>query len=153
MAAAEVCPVVGTTNHTLPPHHPDIDKVDESQTCPIVGASKKHHLNVLHQHIPIPRDEESKGVGACPGLSQKLKEPKSKEMDDDVCPVVGTATTVLSVGHPSLDGIDSEDECPVTKAKVKHHKERVVAHPDVKSAAPGAVCPVVGKEGMGKYAH
>jgi len=143
--ATAVCPVVGTTNHTLPPHHPDIDWTKENQQCPKVGAVTGHHKDVLHQHVPIPTDVESKGVGACPGLSQKVQEPKSQEMDDAVCPVVGTATTVLPPGHPTTKDKDNEAVCPKTLAKVGHHKDIVVVHPDVKGAPHDAKCPVTGK--------
>ena len=35
-----------------------------------------------------------------------------------VCPVVGTTTTVLPPDHPSYDPNDTEARCPVTNAKV-----------------------------------
>lgn len=35
-----------------------------------------------------------------------------------VCPVVGTTTTVLPPDHPSYDVNDPEARCPVTNAKV-----------------------------------
>ncbi|KAK5118593.1 hypothetical protein LTR85_008058 [Meristemomyces frigidus] len=38
-----------------------------------------------------------------------------------VCPVVGTTTTVLPPHHPSYDTTDAEARCPVTNAKVSHH--------------------------------
>jgi hypothetical protein len=64
-------------------------------------------------------------------------------MDDRVCPVVGTATTVLPPDHPSTAGKGDEAECPVTKAKVGHHKDKVVGHPNI-GEHKGEVCPVVG---------
>ncbi|KAK3314070.1 hypothetical protein B0H66DRAFT_370797 [Apodospora peruviana] len=147
MASPQVCPVVGTTNSTLPPDHPDIDLSKPGQTCPIVGASTDHHHN-LHQHpsVPIPEGKSAHDASACPVLTSKvINEPKSKEMDDDVCPVVGTATTVLPPDHPAIAGDKSDDvECPVTKARVGHHKGKLVGHPDVSHAAVGAVCPVAG---------
>jgi hypothetical protein len=36
----------------------------------------------------------------CPALSKVVSQPKSQEMDDSICPVVGTATTVLPPDHP-----------------------------------------------------
>jgi hypothetical protein len=73
-----------------------------------------------------------------------VNEDKSKAMDDDVCPVVGTATTVLPPDHPATEGQDDEAVCPVTKAKVGHHKGKLHGHPDVSHAGEGAVCPVAG---------
>ena len=147
MATAEpqVCPVVGTTNTTLPPSHPEIDLSKPGQTCPVVGAKTDHHHN-LHKHpsVPIPEDKAPTDAAACPALKNLVDEPKSKEMDDKVCPVVGTVTTVLPPDHPSTLGKADDAECPVTKAKVGHHKDKVVGHPDVSGAQDGAVCPVVG---------
>ncbi|KAK0729638.1 hypothetical protein B0H67DRAFT_638233 [Lasiosphaeris hirsuta] len=140
------CPVVGTTNSTLPPSHPDVDLSRPGQKCPVVGASTDHHHN-LHQHprVPIPEGHSAGDASACPVLTGKVvNEPKSKEMDDDVCPVVGTATTVLPPDHPSTEGQGDDAVCPITKAKVGHHKGRLVGHPDVSHAAAGAVCPVAG---------
>ncbi|KAK1757008.1 hypothetical protein QBC47DRAFT_378243 [Echria macrotheca] len=140
----ENCPVVGTTNTTLPPSHPDIDLSVPGQTCPVVGAKTDHHHN-LHQHprVPIPEGRSPIDASACPFVTSKLvNEPKSKEMDDDVCPVVGTATTVLPPDHPATEGKADEAECPITKAKVGHHKGKLVSHPDVSHASPQAVCPV-----------
>lgn len=141
------CPVVGTTNTTLPPSHPDVDLSKPGQTCPIVGATTDHHHDVLHKHpeVPIPADRSAADASACPVLTGKLvNEQKSKAMDDGVCPVVGTATTVLPPDHPSTEGKEDEAECPVTKAKVGHHKGKLVGHPDVSGAGEGAVCPVAG---------
>lgn len=88
MATAEVCPVVGTTNHTLPPSHPDIDLSKPGQTCPVVGAKTEHHTK-LHQHPSVSSDDVSsattKSIGsadaqACPALRGVVNEAKSKEM-------------------------------------------------------------------------
>ncbi|KAI0135246.1 hypothetical protein F4814DRAFT_400329 [Daldinia grandis] len=149
MAAAEVCPVVGTTNHTLPPSHPDIDLSKPGQTCPVVGAKTEHHTK-LHQHPSVPGNEISattQSVGsadaqACPALRGVVNETKSKEMDDRVCPVVGPVTTVLPPDHPSTANKADGDVCPVTKAKVGHHKDKVVVHPQVEGSS--GVCPVTG---------
>lgn len=140
------CPVVGTTNSTLPPSHPDIDLSKPGQTCPVVGATTDHHHN-LHKHpnVPILPDHPAGDASACPVLTgQVVNEPKSKEMDDQVCPVVGTATTVLPPDHPSTEGQGDEAICPVTKAQVGHHKGKLMGHPDVSAAREGAVCPVAG---------
>lgn len=144
--AQENCPVVGTTNTTLPPSHPDIDLSQPGQTCPVVGATTDHHAN-LHKHpdVPIPDDRSPADASACPALNNKLvNERKSKAMDDNVCPVVGTATTVLPPDHPATESRDDEAVCPVTKAKVGHHKGKLQGHPDVGDAGEGAVCPVTG---------
>ncbi|KAI1470108.1 uncharacterized protein F4812DRAFT_421547 [Daldinia caldariorum] len=147
---AEVCPVVGTTNHTLPPSHPEIDLSKPGQTCPVVGAKTEHHAK-LHQHPSVPKEEVSsattKSVGsadaqACPALKSVVNDPKSQEMDDRVCPVVGPVTTVLPPDHPSTADKADGDVCPVTKAKVGHHKDKVVGHPPVEGSS--GVCPVTG---------
>jgi hypothetical protein len=140
------CPVVGTTNTTLPPSHPDIDLSKPGQVCPKVGAKTEHHHN-LHQHpnVIIPEGREPTDACACPFVTNKLvNEPKSKAMDDEVCPVVGTATTILPPDHPATDGKGDDAECPVTKAKVGHHKGKLHGHPDVSHASKDAVCPVAG---------
>lgn len=33
MAAATACPVIGSTNTTLPPNHPEIDLSKDGQVC------------------------------------------------------------------------------------------------------------------------
>ncbi|KAH6615981.1 hypothetical protein B0J18DRAFT_469233 [Chaetomium sp. MPI-SDFR-AT-0129] len=145
MASAQAnCPVVGTTNTTLPPSHPDIDLSQPGQTCPVVGATTDHHgSNLLHKHPAVPNAAD--GAAACPALSQRLAtDDKSRAMDDSLCPVVGTATTVLPPDHPSTEGKGDEAVCPVTKASVGHHKKSMHAHPDVSGVAEGAVCPVAG---------
>lgn len=145
-SSTQNCPVVGTTNHTLPPSHPSIDLSKPGQTCPVVGAKTDHHHN-LHQHPPveIPAGHTPNDAAACPFVTQKLvNEPKSQAMDDEVCPIVGTATTVLPPDHPKTEGKEDEAMCPVTKAKVGHHKGKLHGHPDVSHAGEGAVCPVAG---------
>ncbi|KAK4096302.1 hypothetical protein N658DRAFT_501736 [Parathielavia hyrcaniae] len=147
VSAQTNCPVVGTTNTTLPPSHPDIDLSQPGRTCPVVGATTDHHANLLHKHpdVPIPGDRAAGDASACPVLKNKVvTEDKSREMDDDVCPVVGTATTVLPPDHPATEGKEDEAVCPVTKAKVGHHKGRLHGHPDVSGRTDDAVCPVAG---------
>ncbi|RYP50926.1 hypothetical protein DL768_003651 [Monosporascus sp. mg162] len=151
MASAQVCPVVGTTNNTLPPSHPDVD-LTKPGTCPVVGAKTEHHHN-LSKHPSVasaaaPSAPTTGSVGspdaqACPALKTLVEsDPKAREMDDRVCPVVGPVTTVLPPDHPSTDGRADADACPVTKARVGHHKDKVVLHPKVEGAA--GVCPVTG---------
>ncbi|KAI1169725.1 hypothetical protein F4777DRAFT_572101 [Nemania sp. FL0916] len=144
--ATVACPVVGTTNSTLPPSHPDVDLSKPGQTCPVVGAKTEHHGN-LHKHPAVSDNPTTHATGssdaqACPVLKNVVDEEKSKEMDDKVCPVVGPVTTVLPPDHPSTLGKSDDAECPVTKAKIGHHKDKVVTHPAVSNAS--GVCPVTG---------
>lgn len=147
MASAPThCPVVGTTNSTLPPSHPDVDLSKPGQTCPVVGATTDHHGN-LHKHprVPLPADRSPSDASACPVLTGRVvNEQKSRDMDDGICPVVGTATTVLPPDHPDTRDKDDGAVCPVTKATVGHHRDRLAGHPDVSHAKEGAVCPVTG---------
>ncbi|KAI7248987.1 hypothetical protein KC335_g18046, partial [Hortaea werneckii] len=43
-----------------------------------------------------------------------------------VCPVVGTTTTVLPPHHPAYNTSDPEARCPVTNAKVAHHDKDII---------------------------
>ncbi|PVI05451.1 hypothetical protein DM02DRAFT_610738 [Periconia macrospinosa] len=148
MAAATACPVIGSTNSTLPPNHPDIDLDKEGQTCPVVGATTDHHHNLLkHPSVPLP-DPTSPVATSCPVLKDVVQQPKSQAMDDEICPVVGTATTVLPPDHPSTVNAQEGDVCPVTKATVGHHKQKVHEHPSVKAASEDKVCPVTGQHGV-----
>jgi hypothetical protein len=145
--AAATCPIVGTNNDVLPPNHPDVDLSLDGQTCPVVGAKTDHHHN-LHKHPAVPASDASAGkvksATECPVLEQKVNEPNSKAMDDEVCPVIGPATTVLPPDHPDTSEAKEGDVCPVTKATVAHHKDKVHEHPNVQAAEKGAVCPVAG---------
>ncbi|KAI0133754.1 hypothetical protein BJ170DRAFT_678685 [Xylariales sp. AK1849] len=150
-AVATACPVVGTTNSTLPPSHPEIDLSKPGQTCPVVGAKTEHHTN-LHKHPSVPLPEghpEASQADAqqCPVLKNVANQPKSQAMDDSICPVVGTATTVLPPDHPSTANASEKDVCPVTKATVGHHKGKLAQHPSVEGAESGSVCPVTGAKG------
>jgi hypothetical protein len=142
MAAAAVCPVVGTTNDVLPPSHPDVDLAKPGQTCPVVGAKTEHHAN-LHKHPKVP-GADSNNAEQCPALQKIVSNDKEKAMDEGICPVVGTATSVLPPDHPSLSGKADDAECPVVKAKVGDHKNQIHSHPSVANAAADAVCPVAG---------
>lgn len=150
---SQVCPVVGTTNSVLPPSHPDVDLNVPGQTCPVVGAKTDHHSNLSkHPSVPLPADAQNDATSSadaqrCPALKTAIEQPQAKELDDQVCPVIGPATTILPPDHPSTEGKGDDAECPVTKAKIGHHKGKVMQHPDVKGAAEGAVCPVVGARG------
>ena len=142
MAAAAVCPVVGTTNDVLPPSHPNVDLSKPGQTCPVVGAKTEHHANLL-KHPKIPGFDSS-NAEECPALQKIVSNPREQSMDDGICPVVGTATSVLPPDHPSLSGLSDDKECPVVKAKVGDHKTTIHTHPSVANASAGAVCPVAG---------
>ncbi|KAI1355508.1 hypothetical protein F5Y01DRAFT_270623 [Xylaria sp. FL0043] len=146
MSSVQACPVVGTTNNTLPPSHPDVDLSKAGQTCPVVGAKTEHHGN-LHKHPSVLDNPKTQWTGspdaqACPVLKSVVNEEKSKEMDDVVCPVAGPVTAVLPPDHPSTQGKADDAECPVTKAKIGHHKDKVVVHPKVSDIS--GVCPVTG---------
>lgn len=155
--AQQVCPVVGTTNSTLPPSHPDVDLSQPGATCPVVGAKSEHHGH-LAKHPPTASaaapSAPTTRVGAagssdaqvCPALKTLVEgDAQARAMDDQVCPVVGPVTTVLPPGHPSPAEGGEDAQCPVTKARVGHHKDKVTVHPQVEAAAAGGVCPVTGK--------
>jgi hypothetical protein len=110
--------------------------------CPVVGATTDHHHN-LTSHPPVPG--ASTTATQCPVLKNTVQDPEAQKMDDALCPVVGTATTVLPPDHPDMLKANSGDVCPVTKATVGHHLNKVVTHPSVEGAKDGAVCPVTGK--------
>lgn len=141
-AAVQVCPVVGTTNDVLPPTHPDVDLSKPGQTCPVVGAKTEHHSNLL-KHPSVP-GASSNNAEECPALQKIVSNPAEKAMDDGICPVVGTATSVLPPDHPSLNGKSDDATCPVVKAKVGDHKNTIHKHPSVENASKDAVCPVAG---------
>ena len=111
--------------------------------CPVVGATSDHHHN-LDKHPNIPGLSSTEAT-ACPALKTAVQEPKAQELDDALCPVVGTATTVLPPDHPDMLKAGPEDVFPVTKATVGHHKNKVVTHPSVEGAEKRAVCPVTGQ--------
>ena len=155
------CPVIGTTNSVLPPNHPEVDLNVDGQTvllppcqtklhtndsqCPVVGATTDHHHN-LDKHPNIPGLNSTEAT-SCPALKSAVNEPKAQELDDALCPVVGTATTILPPDHPDMLKAGPDDICPVTKATVGHHKSKVQTHPSVQAAEKGAVCPVTGQAG------
>ncbi|ORY17293.1 hypothetical protein BCR34DRAFT_597084 [Clohesyomyces aquaticus] len=141
---ASACPVVGTTNDVLPPNHPEVDLAKDGQTCPVVGATTDHHHN-LHKHPSVSIENASSPTATeCPVLKKVVTQPKSQAMDDEVCPVIGPATTVLPPDHPDTSAAKEGEVCPVTKATVAHHKNKVHSHPSVQSTEKGAVCPVAG---------
>jgi len=138
--SAQVCPVVGTKNTILPPSHPDIDTSKAGQVCPVTNATTDHH-QILHKHPGLPADTEM-NAQSCPVLKEEIKSPEAKKLDEGICPVVGPVSTVLPPDHPPTDG--KADVCPVTKATLKHHTDKVHQHPKLEDVEKGAVCPVVG---------
>lgn len=115
----------------------------------ILPETDHHHNLSKHPSVPVPNDAKNDSTSSadaqkCPALKSIVDEPKAKEMDDKVCPVVGPVTTILPPDHPATDGKPDDAVCPVTKAQIGHHKGKLAQHPDVAGAGPGAVCPVVG---------
>ena len=115
MASSAVCPVVGTTNTVLPPSHPEFNMDEPGLVCPVVGASTDHHKN-LSRHPGLPSGQGSSDASACPALKQAVKQPDAQAMDEALCPIVGTVSSVLPPDHPSMKGNKEGDVCPVTKA-------------------------------------
>jgi len=142
----QVCPVVGTLASSLPLNHPPVDLSEPGQICPVVGAKTEHHAGLLHAHPPVdvPPGTDPNDATLCPALSKMVRETEAQKLDEAICPVAGTATTILPPGHPVPDDKNPDAMCPVTKATTKHHLGKVNVHPDVDSAPGGAVCPVVG---------
>lgn len=67
----------------------------------------------LHKHpsVPLPAehpDASQADAQQCPVLTKVVSNPQSQAMDDGLCPVVGTATTVLPPDHPRYDDIYRE---------------------------------------------
>jgi len=142
MATAQVCPVVGTKNTILPPSHPDFDSSTPGLVCPITNATTDHH-HILHKHPGLGKDVDL-NAQQCPVLKTEVESAEAKKMDEGICPVVGIVSTVLPPDHPPTDG--KSEVCPVTKATLKHHEDKVQAHPKLEEVAKGAVCPVVGAQ-------
>lgn len=151
MAAAQVCPVVGTTNTVLPPTHPKFDLDKPGQVCPVTNASTDHHRNLhLEKHPGIPSSESGdlNNAESCPALAKIVSRPEQQALDEAVCPVIGPVSSVLPPDHPSMSGKSDDEVCPVTKATLGHHKNKVIKHPNVEGAeTEGKVCPVTGKVG------
>ncbi|CAK3802715.1 Hypothetical predicted protein [Lecanosticta acicola] len=141
---AAVCPVVGTTNNVLPPHHPSISSDPEAR-CPITNAKVSHHDNVIHNHPSDPTvpadDKQAMDASACPALKNSMTK---ETLTDATCPVVGPVNAHLPPTHPALNEKEAGAVCPVTNAKLEHHKGKVQTHPAVPSDAPVQKCPVAG---------
>lgn len=96
-------------------------------------------------HPSITSAANPNDAAACPALKGEIEKPQNQALDEAVCPVVGPVSTVLPPDHPDMSQNKEGDECPITKAKLGHHKGKVVGHPSVEGAEKGAVCPVVGR--------
>jgi len=143
MASAAVCPVVGTTTNVLPPHHPAVS-ADPEARCPITNAKVEHHDTIVNHpsdgEIPSG-DKQAMDASSCPAL----KNANTKEsITDATCPVVGPVNAHLPPTHPELNEKDAGAICPVTNAKLEHHKGKVATHPKVANDAAAGKCPVVG---------
>lgn len=144
---AEVCPVVGTTNTILPPRHPEFDMNKPGLVCPVTNATTDHHHN-LHRHPGVfNSSEDLSNAESCPALSKIVSRPEQQALDEAICPVVGTVSSVLPPHHPSTADAKEGDVCPKTNATLSHHKGKVHQHPNVDHLSKGAVCPVVGAVG------
>ena len=146
MAAAQVCPVVGTTNTILPPKHPDFNMDKAGQVCPVTKATTDHHSNLSKHPGIFDSSADLSNADNCPALSKIVSRPEQQAMDEAICPVVGTVSSVLPPSHPTMKDAKDGDVCPVTNAKFAHHKEKVHVHPSIEAASKGAVCPVVGQQ-------
>lgn len=72
--AAQLCPVVGTTNTVLPPSHPEVDLDKRGQTCPVVGATTDHHHTLsTHPRVPIPKDADAEDYPALKGVADSAE--------------------------------------------------------------------------------
>lgn len=140
----QICPVVGTTNTILPPSHPPVDLERPGQVCPVTKATTDHHHN-LSKHPSIATADDDHNAESCPALAKIVSRPEQQALDEAVCPVVGTVSSVLPPDHPSLADKADDDVCPVTNACLRHHRHKIHRHPKLENADPGAVCPVVGK--------
>lgn len=135
-----VCPIVGTTNTTLPPSHPPLSPTTGPQTCPVTNATTAHHALLAPHPGLAGTGTTGGGAQACPALRE----------DAAICPVVGPVSAVLPPNHPvpgraAADDADNAAQvCPVTKATLGHHLGKVVGHPALEKVE--GVCPVVGKK-------
>ena len=141
MAAAQICPVVGTTTSVLPPNHPSYDASDSTLRCPVTNASVGHH-EIIHNHPSspiVPRDRhDSMDAQSCPALQNVNS---GDGLTNATCPVVGPVSAMLPPNHPNPQSAEPGAVCPVTKATLSHHEGKVHQHPQVASG----VCPGAGK--------
>lgn len=123
----QTCPVTGSTVTTLPPDHPETNGSDKP--CPVTKATTAHHKDAIRRHPSVPATATQE---ECPVLS--------KAKQENVCPIVGTATTSLPPNHPTTM---TGDVCPVTNAKLSDHAGVVKGHPAISSQASAKDCPVL----------
>lgn len=108
----------------------------------MTNAKVEHHGNIVnHPSASIPHDESAQDASACPAL--KNANTKSS-VTDATCPVVGPVNAHLPPTHPSLTERDAGAVCPVTNAKLEHHKGKVAEHVEVPKDASAQKCPVAG---------
>merc|ERR1712147_234092 len=80
-----------------------------------------HHHN-LHKHPGIfDTTGDLSNAEACPALSKIVSRPEQQAMDEAICPVVGSVSSVLPPNHPSTTNAKEGDVCPVTNATLGHH--------------------------------
>lgn len=136
--------MVGTTTNVLPPNHPSISADAGEARCPVTNAKVEHHNNIIHDHPSgptIPDDARAQDASACPALKNANKK---ESLTDATCPVVGPVNAHLPPSHPALTQQDAGAVCPVTNAKLEHHKGKVAEHKAVAQDASAAKCPVAG---------
>lgn len=127
------CPVTGSTVTFLPPDHPATE--GSQKACPVTNATLAHHQDTVRPH---PTISASATEADCPILS--------KAKQENVCPVVGTATTVLPPNHPTtMQG----DVCPVTNAKLSDHAGVVKGHSAISAQSSAKDCPVLSSSANG----
>ena len=99
----------------------------------------------MAKHPAVPGSaKEMSNAENCPALQKVVSNPEEQKMDDAICPIVGTATSVLPPDHPSLAGKSDDAVCPKVGAKLGDHKDKMIKHPQVSGASKDAVCPVAG---------
>ncbi|EXJ59737.1 hypothetical protein A1O7_03884 [Cladophialophora yegresii CBS 114405] len=110
MAATQVCPVVGTTNTVLPPKHPDFDINQPGQVCPVTKATTDHHHNLSKHPGIFDSSSDLSNADNCPALTKIVSRPEQQAMDEAICPVVGTVSSVLPPNHPSTKEAKEGDQ-------------------------------------------
>lgn len=129
--------IISITNNVSTP--------DPEARCPITNAKVEHHDTIVNhpsEGVSVPEgDAQAMDASACPAL----KGANNKDsITDATCPVVGPVNAHLPPTHPALNEKDAGAICPVTNAKLEHHKGKVATHPKVANDAPAGKCPVAG---------
>ncbi|KAK5111767.1 hypothetical protein LTR62_004687 [Meristemomyces frigidus] len=173
MAAAAVCPVVGTSTTVLPPGHPAMS-TDPEARCPvrlltpplqpsnfsnnqqpttkltpspqITNAKVAHHdSTIIHNHPSSPSiPTGGKGNYDAEQCPAVKSMAKNDKVENEICPVVGPVSAFLPPTHPALTEKEAGKICPVTNAKLEHHEGKVHMHPAVANDAEAGKCPVAG---------